>query len=449
MSDGGRGRRDRVLVVDDDDEIRRLVGLCLEAAGFDVIEAYDGDEALDAVVNEAPDVVVLDVMMPRLDGMEVCRRIRANLETRAISVVLLSARTSSTDKMAGFRAGADDYMTKPFDPEELVERVKATLGRSRQMTSLNPLTGLPGNLDIEQKLVEAIEGGSNFALMHVDIDNFKAFNDYYGVLRGDQAIKLLSRCIFQAFDESETQDSFVGHVGGDDFVVIVEADGAALIAQRIIDLWDRWVPTLYEIEDAERGYIKIADRQKRTHKFPAMTLSIGIATNLLTAFDSHIHAADVASEMKHVAKRDPQSSFAVDRRGSGADRSRPPDPRTVLIVDDDPDTREVLRLHCEFLGFHVVGEAANGLEAIELAEQHQPSFVILDQRMPMLEGPETAARLRLVVPDVTIIAFTAFAHEKPPWADEFLGKNDVAELTPFLDKVLGREDASTSQAPEG
>ena len=440
MSDQ-RGSPDRVLVVDDDPEILRLVKLSLETAGFAVIEAHDGQEALDAVTGEAPDIVVLDVMMPGLDGMEVCRRIRANYETRSMSVILLSARVTSTDKMAGFRAGADDYITKPFDPEELVERVRATLSRSREMTFLNPLTGLPGNLDIEKKLTESIEDGRSFAVMHVDIDDFKAFNDYYGVQRGDQAIKLLSRCICQALDESETKQPFVGHVGGDDFVVVVDADNAAIAAQRIIDLWDRWVPQVYESTDRERGYIKVADRQKRTHKFTAMTLSIGVATNLFSTLETHIHAGDAAAEMKRVAKKKPGSSFAVDRRGSGREGDRTRDPRTVMIVDDDADTRQILRLHCEFLGFHVIGEAANGLEAVALASEHLPSFVILDQRMPMLEGRETAAQLRQVVPDVTIIAFTAI-QARPEWADEFLSKYDVAELTPFLGKVLGAHDGA-------
>ena len=444
MSDAGS--RDRVLVVDDDPQILALERLALEAAGFEVLMARDGEEALARAFRESPDIVVLDIMMPRLDGMEVCRHLRAHYETRMISVILVSARVTSTDKLAGFRAGADDYVTKPFDPDELVERVRTTLRRSREMTSLNPLTGLPGNRDIEERLAATIASGRRFALMHVDIDDFKAFNDYYGVMRGDLAIKLLVRCIHRAMNDVPSGDPFVGHVGGDDFAVIISADNAPVLAQRIIDLWDRWVSSLYEREDVDKGYIRVLDRRKRTQRFPEMTLSIGIATNLFAALDSHLKAGDIAAEMKQLAKKDGLSSFAVDRRQEGFDQEPRCDPRTVLIVDDDTDTRDVLRLHCEYLGFRVVGEASNGLEGILLARRHLPAFVLLDQRMPMLEGRETAAQLRLINPEVTIIAFTAFLSERPDWADEFLSKYDIAELTPLLGNLLMGESAN---GPEG
>lgn len=435
-------RLDRVLIVDDDPEVLRFIQLTLQASGFDVDIAMDGDEALEMALDTPPDVIVLDVMMPSVDGLEVCKRLRANLETRSTTVILVTAKVSSIDKMLGFRAGADDYVTKPFDPDELIERIRATLRRNREMTSLSPLTGLPGNLDIEHQLIETLEAGGDFALLHVDIDNFKAYNDAYGVLNGDQAIKLEARCLREAIREIDAASCFVGHVGGDDFAVICAPKDALLLAQRTIDLWERWMPMLYEQADAERGYIRVLDRRKRTQKFGPMTLSIGIATTQFREFSTHLEVADVAAEMKQLAKRDPKSSFAVDRRKATSD-ILPGDPRSVLIVDDDPDTREILRLHCEFLGFLVSGQGSNGMEAVELAGDLQPAFVILDQRMPVLEGAEAAARIRTLVPGVTIIGFSAVVSEPPEWADEFLSKSDIKELTPFLGKLLDDKEAET------
>ena len=441
MPESTEVRNDRVLVVDDDREIVRLVQITLKTSGFDVETATDGDEAVAKALHDPPDVLLLDVMMPRLDGLEVCKRLRANYETRSTAIILLTAKVSSTDKLLGFRAGADDYITKPFDPEELVERIRATLRRNREMTSLNPLTGLPGNLEIEKCLKKLVEEQSDFALMHVDIDNFKAYNDAYGILNGDQAIKLLARCLCQAIEEIDTESSFIGHVGGDDFAVISAARDAPLLAQRTIDLWERWMPMLYDQEDAERGYVRVLDRRKRTQKFGTMTLSIGIATTQFNDFENHLEVADVAAEMKQLAKRDSGSSYAVDRRKRAAD-ILPGDPRSVVIVDDDADTREILKLHCEYLGFHVTGQGANGLEAIGLCGELQPAFVILDQRMPMLEGREAASQIRRLVPNVTIISFSAVFLEKPDWADEFISKYDIHELTPFLGRLLDEKQAT-------
>lgn len=428
-------KHDRVLIVDDDPEILHIIQVALQMDGFDVEVAMDGDEALERAMDTPPDVIVLDVMMPRLDGLEVCKRLRENYETRSTTVILLTARVSSTDKMLGFRAGADDYVTKPFDPDELVERVRATLRRNREMTSLSPLTGLPGNLDIERELMAVLAAKADFALLHIDIDNFKAYNDAYGVLNGDQAIKLLARCIRQAVREVDRTACFVGHVGGDDFAVLCPADVAPLLAQRTIDLWDRWMPMLYDQQDAERGYVRVLDRRKRTQKFRTMTLSIGIATTQFREFETHLEVADIAAEMKQLAKRDPESSYSVDRRRT-QEELPPGDPRSVLIVDDDADMREVLRLHCEYLGFHVSGQGSNGAEAISLAGELQPAFVILDHRMPVLEGQEAAAEIRRIAPDATIVAFSAIFTDKPPWADEFLSKEAIRELTPFLGKLL-------------
>ena len=443
MPETTEGRPDRVLVVDDDPEILRLIKISLAAAGFETETATDGDEAVERAIHNPPDVILLDVMMPKLDGLEVCKRLRANYETRSTTIVLLTAKVSSTDKLLGFRAGADDYVTKPFDPEELVERIRANLRRNREMTSLNPLTGLPGNLEIEKSLKKLLAEGSDFALMHVDIDNFKAYNDAYGVMNGDQGIKLLARCLCQAVEEVGCDGCFIGHVGGDDFAVISGAADAPLLAQRTIDLWDRWMPMLYDQEDAERGYIRVLDRRKRTQKFGTMTLSIGIATTQFNRFQNHLEVADIAAEMKQLAKRDPGSSFAVDRRRSTPTDIQPGDPRSVVIVDDDADTREILKLHCEYLGFHVTGQGANGLEAIALCGELRPAFVILDQRMPMLEGREAADQIRKLVPGVMIISFSAVFLDKPEWADEFISKYDIHELTPFLGRLLDAKEHAT------
>jgi len=307
-------KREVVLVADDDEDIVRFVEVNLRLEGFEVITVSDGEQALQRAYDSLPDLILLDVMMPRLDGFEVCQRLRGDARTKHISVIMLTAKSLSVDKVVGLTAGADDYIIKPFDPIELVARVKSALRRSREMRAVNPLTQLPGNVQVGDEAASRVDSGEPFGLMYVDIDNFKAFNDHYGFLRGDEAIKLLARCMREALQDHSQDASFLGHIGGDDFIVMMGPEVAEPLAKSICERWDSEAPGLYDDVDGERAYIEVADRRNQMHKFPVMTVSIGIVTNVLRRIENHWQAVEVATEMKQFAKQDSGSSFAVDRR---------------------------------------------------------------------------------------------------------------------------------------
>jgi diguanylate cyclase (GGDEF)-like protein len=305
---------DLILIADDDEDIVRFVEVNLRLEGFEVATAFDGEQALQASFDMMPDLVLLDVMMPKVDGFEVCQRLRSDGRTKNISVIMLTAKSLSADKVVGLTAGADDYMIKPFDPIELVARVKSALRRAKEMRAINPLTQLPGNVQIQDEVTDHVEQGQPFALMYIDIDDFKAFNDHYGFLRGDEAIKLLARCASESVKLHGGPDAFLGHIGGDDFVAVIEPDLAEKTAQVIIDRWDQEVRSLYDDADTSNGYIEVEDRQGKLHRYELASVSIGIATNQSRTFVSHWEASEIASEMKQFAKREPSSAFAVDRR---------------------------------------------------------------------------------------------------------------------------------------
>src|SRR5919109_4746124 len=196
-SDGPSGRAgpepppvtDRVLVVDDDPDIARFIQVNLRTQGFEVHLASDGVEALERAREVVPDLVLVDVMMPRMDGFQVVDRLRSEPRTANVSIIMLTAKALTADKVLGITTGADDYIIKPFDPVELVARVKGTLRRAREMRAMSPLTGLPGNARIQQELQQRIDPGQAFALLYADLDHFKAYNDHYGFLRGDDALR--------------------------------------------------------------------------------------------------------------------------------------------------------------------------------------------------------------------------------------------------------------------
>jgi diguanylate cyclase (GGDEF)-like protein len=314
---GGQGT-ERILIADDDASIRRLMQVILEAEGFRLLQAADGREALELVRSERPDLVVLDVMMPELDGFDVCRMLRADPRTQGTSVIMLTARALSADVLVGLSAGADDYVVKPFHPVELVARVRSTLRRSKQMRDANPLTGLPGNPTIVAELRRRIDEGDEgrgFALMHVDLDNFKAVNDRYGFLRGDEVIRTISGILQDVAASGREGSGFVGHVGGDDFAVICDPSAAEAMAAEIVRRFDEAAPAVYDEEDRERGSITVHDRRGALQEYPLVSVSIGIATTAHRTIDSHLEAGEIAAEMKAFAKRHEGSFFAVDRRG--------------------------------------------------------------------------------------------------------------------------------------
>ncbi|MDP3984131.1 MAG: response regulator, partial [Acidimicrobiia bacterium] len=177
---------ERILVVDDDPDILQVVKINLELEGYEVDTAEDGREALDKAIADPPQLILLDIMMPRMDGLTALRRIRSHGTTGNTSVILLTARGLPEDRVRGLELGADDYITKPFNIGELVARVKAVLRRTQAARDLSPLTGLPGNFRIGQEIEQSISSGKIFALVHCDLDNFKAFNDHYGFMRGDE-----------------------------------------------------------------------------------------------------------------------------------------------------------------------------------------------------------------------------------------------------------------------
>jgi PleD family two-component response regulator len=303
-----------ILVVDDDPFIARLLEIELRAAGYEVRTASDGEKALEIVRQGCPDLILADVMMPNMDGYELTRRLRLDGRTATVSVILLTARGLSADKLEGFSVGADDYIVKPFDTPELLARIRGVLRRAREMRAQSPLTGLPGNIRIEEEIEKRLASEDLFAILYADLDHFKAYNDHYGFTRGDEAIQHTARLIQELSLAIGGMDIFVGHVGGDDFVVVCHADHATPIAERIVETFERDVPGLYDPEDRERGFIEVVNRRGETQRFPFLSLSIGIASTAHRKFEHYAQAVAIATEMKTFTKGTPGSSWAVDRR---------------------------------------------------------------------------------------------------------------------------------------
>ncbi len=314
VDDNGSMAGESLLVVDDDPFIARLLEIELKAAGYDVRVASDGGMALDLSRQRCPDLVLADVMMPNMDGFELTRRLRQDPRTAAVSIIMLTARGLSADKLEGFAIGADDYIVKPFDTPELLARIRGVLRRAREMRAQSPLTGLPGNVRIEEEIEARVQSGREFALLYADLDHFKAYNDHYGFMRGDQAIQTTGRLIEEITREVGEGDVFVGHVGGDDFVVITSPGLAEGVAESVVRRFDEQAASLYDDADRANGYIEVANRRGELQRFPLLSISIGVASTDRRAFEHYAEAVAIATEMKAFTKATAGSSWAIDRR---------------------------------------------------------------------------------------------------------------------------------------
>ena len=316
MSGAGSKQGYKILVVDDEDHIRRILKFQLEKHGYQVVLAENGEIALELVRRESPDLILLDLMMPRIDGFETCRRIRRNFQTSQIPVIILTAKSELPDKIKGLQDGANDYLIKPYSNEELLLRVRNVLEWSLRQKEANPLTGLPGNRAIEKELQARIENKAPFAFLYLDIDNFKPYNDHYGYQRGDDAILFLGDIVTEAVNSLGGGDDFVGHIGGDDFVVITTPERAEFIARHIIDEFDRGSLVLLNEEDIRRGFMEVHNRLGEIKRMPVMSLTVALVLDDEGKLKHYAQVNDIATELKQYGKRMVGSIVVRERRKS-------------------------------------------------------------------------------------------------------------------------------------
>jgi diguanylate cyclase (GGDEF)-like protein len=282
--------------------------------------AFDGRQALEKVRKLQPDLILLDINMPAMDGFEVIEALKADASTNLTPIIVFSARKREEDKVKALKLGADDYVTKPFSITELSARIERLLKRTRTGVSASSTTGLPGSVSVEQVLGDRVRGRTPLGVLYLDLDHFKAFNDHYGFARGDGVIRQTADIILEAVRELGNPDDFVGHIGGDDFIVISTPEVAVPIAETAIERFDRIVPYYYDRCDRDRGGIDIEDRKGVRSRFPFMSLSVAIVTNEGREFHHAAQVADVAAQLKKYAKSRPGSLWVKDQRGDSGHR---------------------------------------------------------------------------------------------------------------------------------
>ena len=268
---------EKILIIDDEVNNLDVLQARLRANDFDVITCSDPVEGIKVAHGENPDLILLDVNMPKMSGFEVCRKIKGDFSTAHIPVVLLTCMDDVSYKVEGLEGGADDYMVKDqIDYREIAARIRSILRRLRSSRSASPLTGLPGNDDIMRRISSAIARKKPFSVAYVDIDNFKPFNDRYGFSLGDKVILLVAKSLQNAVAEKGSGNDFIGHIGGDDFVIIGDPYRMRQVAATAVDAVKKNAPRFYSEEDRKRGGIEGLDRHGVNRFFPFFSITIAI-----------------------------------------------------------------------------------------------------------------------------------------------------------------------------
>ncbi|HCC47897.1 MAG TPA: hypothetical protein DEQ38_07265 [Elusimicrobia bacterium] len=309
-----KAARPRVLMADDQTELLYLMKEMIEYAGFEVVTATDGVEAMKAVFETNPDIIVLDYNMPRKNGLEVASDLKNNPLFAHIPIMIVTAYGEKHAKLKGLSMGIDDYLIKPVDADELVARIRMILKRNKQVLDTNPLSKLPGNPSIQARVEREIAKGGPFAVLYLDLNNFKAYNDTYGFEAGDRILKATANLLVKLTIQNENSEDFIGHIGGDDFIVVTSYERSEELARRITHAFDEIAPSFYNKTDRDAGHIVASDRQGNIKKFPFLSIAIGIVHNTTRPLNSFAQVSNIGTELKKGAKASDKSHYIVDRR---------------------------------------------------------------------------------------------------------------------------------------
>jgi diguanylate cyclase (GGDEF)-like protein len=287
----------RLLIVEDDLDIANMLKIYFTGLQFDVDVANRGSDALEKTKQVLPHLIVLDIMLPDIDGYEVCRTLRTSTRTSHIPVIFLTQRDERSDKLQGLELGADDYITKPFDIEELKLRVQGAIRRSERESLTDPRSGLPAGRLIEEQLRRIIRE-RNWALLDVRINNFEAFKDVYGFVAGDDVLRFTAMLIGEVVDEIGTTSDFIGHAGGDNFIIITTNESSGKIRDRLKERFAAEVLTHYNFIDRQQGFIQAPKSEGGVEKVSFMTLSVGLVSPALQSFADIREITELAAEAR-------------------------------------------------------------------------------------------------------------------------------------------------------
>ncbi len=301
----------KILVVPSENTFAHSITAILQDQ-YDTLFLPTMQSAVDNIFNSLPDLLIVKIDGADSQALAALNNLKDDPLFRQIPVLaIFPEQFPVPDWNLLF---VEDYVRESDLKRELLERVQLTILRSERIVEINPLTRLPGNISINRQIQGRLGKGEEFALGYTDIDYFKPFNDKYGFLRGDEIIKITGRLVMNITKNKQPQGSFVGHIGGDDFIFLMAPDLVVGAVDTIVETFDSIIPTLYDADDRQRGYIRTLNRQGKETNFPLISISIGITDTVSRKFRHFGEVTEAAAEMKNYAKRFKTSCYRWDKR---------------------------------------------------------------------------------------------------------------------------------------
>lgn len=271
-------------------------------------------DQIDIALKNIPSIIIINEDAIEVDIVELCKKIRSDDDNSITPIIVVSSNSEKEHRIQILKESVEYYIKKPVNAQYLYYTIK-NLGRLITINRrISPLTGLPGNVQIHAELKKRISNKEEFSVLYLDLDNFKAYNDVYGFIKGDEIIKFTARTIVKNVHALKNNDCFVGHIGGDDFVAIISKTNYDEICQNIINEFDSEILNYFTEEDRKRGYIEVANRRGILEDFPLTAISIGVVDVEPDRFDNILEIGEVGAQVKHSAKTILGSSYVIDRR---------------------------------------------------------------------------------------------------------------------------------------
>ena len=293
--------KSRLLIVEDDIDIANMLEIYFGGLHYEVDIASRGSEALEKTRQRLPHLIVLDIMLPDIDGYEVCRTLRTYTRTSHIPVIFLTQKDERSDKLQGLELGADDYITKPFDIEELRLRVYNAIARSERESLTEPHTNLPSGQLIEEQLRQIIHK-EGWALIDIRLSHFDAFKEAYGFVASDNILRFTAMLIGEVIDEFGTINDFVGHTGNDHFVIITTEKCSTAIRENVIERFSEEILTHYNYLDRQKGYIQYSGAGEVTEQSPVISIKIGVVSPAEHEFTDIREITELAADARRRQK---------------------------------------------------------------------------------------------------------------------------------------------------
>lgn len=269
---------------------------------------------LEVALRNIPSLLIIDEDNTDINIVEFCKSIRSNEDNSITPIIVVSSNREKEHAVDVLKTDVQYYIKKPLDDEFFYYTIKNIVGLLTKNRRVSPLTGLPGNVQIQTEMKKRLLNKDTFAILYFDLDNFKAYNDVYGFANGDEIIKFTARTISKHIHQIEGGDNFIGHVGGDDFVSIVAQTDYDKLCQGIIDEFDKYAVDYYNEVDVERGYVEVANRRGIIEQFPLTTISIAVLEVDSKIYKTTLEIGEVAGQIKHKAKAVMGSTYVINRR---------------------------------------------------------------------------------------------------------------------------------------